>query len=397
MVLPSQARPVRKRTHMHSRRRKGRRRAAIAAVLVVAAVAAGSTVLLRDGDDGDAPQPLPAAAAIDRTPKPTQATPPKPRVEAAAPRSSASRTLAARTEAAGTNATRTESSRARVPAPAEPVPAREAVTLAAPAALAPGARARGLEQMEAGVALAESNRPVDARRQLTAALASGALAAPEAAFVRDVLDNLNQRLVFSPAVVTGDPFARWRVVAPSELLSGIVRDEGLDVDWRFILRINRVPSERTLRAGQRLKLITGPFHAVVDKSDFRLDLYLGSGAERVYVTSYPVGLGEFDSTPIGRFRVRRGSKLINPRWANPRTGELFEADDPANPIGEHWIGLEGLDEAVRDLVGYGIHGTIEPESIGTQSSMGCVRMRPEDVAVVYEVLMEGSSVIEIRE
>ena len=60
------------------------------------------------------------------------------------------------------------------------------------------------------------------------------------------------------------------------------------------------------------------------------------------------------------------------------------------------MGLQGVEEHNRDFSGYGIHGTIEPESIGRQSSMGCIRMRPEDVEVVYEVLVEGASTIEIR-
>ncbi|MHC4589868.1 MAG: L,D-transpeptidase [Planctomycetota bacterium] len=155
-------------------------------------------------------------------------------------------------------------------------------------------------------------------------------------------------------------------------------------------------SERSLRAGQRLKLVTGPFHAVVDKSDYRLDLYLGSGSGRVYVASFPVGLGEFDQTPVGRFRVRPHSKLINPQWTHPHTGQRYGSDDPANPIGERWIGLVGADEATRDMVGYGIHGTIEPESIGRSESMGCIRLLPDDVALLYEVLTEQASTVVIR-
>jgi lipoprotein-anchoring transpeptidase ErfK/SrfK len=113
------------------------------------------------------------------------------------------------------------------------------------------------------------------------------------------------------------------------------------------------------------------------------------------VTSLPVGLGEYDSTPVGRFRVEPGKRLINPAWTNPRTGEKYDAGDPKNPIGERWIGLEGIDEGNRDLDGYGIHGTIDPASIGHQRSMGCVRMLPDDVALVYEVLVDGCEV-EIR-
>ncbi|MEE8046600.1 MAG: L,D-transpeptidase, partial [Dehalococcoidia bacterium] len=57
---------------------------------------------------------------------------------------------------------------------------------------------------------------------------------------------------------------------------------------------------------------------------------------------------------------------------------------------------QGVEAHNRDFSGYGIHGTIDPDSIGRQSSMGCIRMRPEHVEIVYEVLVEEASTIEIR-
>ena len=260
----------------------------------------------------------------------------------------------------------------------------------------PEEQQRALQGLMIGLDLLASNKPVEARRALTTAIESAALDPARRDRARQELTRLNRRLVFSPEIVEGDPFVRPHLVGPKERLSGIVKDQSLAVDWRFIKRINRIINPRFVRPGQRLKLITGPFHAVVDKSDFRMDLYLGTGADRVFVATFPVGLGEFNSTPTGRFRVRRGSKLINPEWTNPRTGQKFGADDPLNPIGEYWIGLEGIDDATRQLVGYGIHGTIEPDSIGRDSSMGCIRMLPEDVAIVYEVLDDKLSTVEIR-
>jgi lipoprotein-anchoring transpeptidase ErfK/SrfK len=125
-------------------------------------------------------------------------------------------------------------------------------------------------------------------------------------------------------------------------------------------------------------------------------MYLGDGNEQVFVRSYRVGLGEYNSTPIGLFKVRQHSKLVNPTWVNPRTRAFYSADNPENPIGERWIGLKGIEERTADLDGLGIHGTIEPQTIGTQASMGCIRMHSEDVAQVYEMLSEGISTIEIK-
>ncbi len=257
-------------------------------------------------------------------------------------------------------------------------------------------RTRAQQRVESGLDLLARNKPLEARRALSRALLSGSLDEFESDRTREQLRALNERLVFSPEIVENDPYAQAYVVQPNEILSKIVKDQGLAVDWRFILRINGLTDARSVRAGQRLKLITGPFHAVIDKSEYQLDLYLGRAPNLVYVASYPVGLGEFNSTPTGLFQVRANSKLIDPGWTNPRTRRYYASKDPENPIGERWIGLQGLGEHNRDLSGYGIHGTIEPESIGRQSSMGCIRMLPGDVEIVYEVLVEGVSTIEIR-
>ena len=383
MALPSQSgQPARRRIHIDRRPRRARRTMLVAAVGVL--VVLGTVRLAMVDRDGDAGGPVvggavAAAGVLDRG-EPIQTPAPRPRETARRPARAA--------QAPGTGP------------PAAPIQIGETAQAAGQAepatvTVAPPTPAPIAEQVAAGLALAQGNRPVAARRVLTQVLRSGRLNPVDAEFVRETLRSLNRRLVLGPQIVADDPFVRVHVVGPGEQLGGIVRDRSLDVDWRFILRINNMPSPRHLRAGQQLKLITGPFHAVVDKSDFRMDLYLGSGDAAAYVTSLPVGLGVHDSTPLGLFRVRAGSKLENPSWANPRTGQRFDRDDPANPIGEYWIGLKGIDDATRDMIGYGIHGTIDPDSIGRQASMGCMRLLPDDVRLVFEMLTTASTV-EIR-
>ena len=250
--------------------------------------------------------------------------------------------------------------------------------------------------LETGLALLDKDQIIQARQALSASLRSGVLTESETAQARGLLEDLADRIVFSPFITTDDPYAIEYIVRSGDTLSGIVHKMGLQVDWRFIKRINQISLASSIRVGQNLKLITGPFHAVVDKATFRIDMYLGDGDEQVFVCSYRVGLGEFNSTPKGLFKVRRNSKLINPTWVNPRTREFFSADNESNPIGERWIGLRGIEERTKDLSGLGIHGTIDPQSIGTNSSMGCVRMHSNDVAEVYEMLLEGVSTVDIR-
>lgn len=256
-----------------------------------------------------------------------------------------------------------------------------------------------------------SKKLVEARSQLNKVLVDPRLSDAERGSLRKQLSDLNKDLVFSPQVFAGDTMSETYNVQKGDNLIRISRKLNTVTEAHFINRVNNLPDANTLRVGQALKIVRGPFHAVVSKSAYRMDVYagpavspgsigqnsLGGGAEPgwTYICSFPVGLGEKGVTPLGAFTVKDSSKLINPPWVNPRTGEKFDKDDPKNPIGERWIGLVGLDDKTRNYTGYGIHGTIDPGSIGQDLSMGCVRMQSADVEIVYEMLMPRISVVKI--
>jgi len=237
-----------------------------------------------------------------------------------------------------------------------------------------------------------------ARAALNEMLHDPSIRDEQAEEVRVRLAALNEDLVFSPRVTAGDPICELYEVQPGDRLSKIAQRRELATHWKLIQRVNKLSDPNKIRVGQKLKLVRGPFHAVVDKSAFRLDIYHGqpnAPESWLYIRSFSVGLGKDDGTPMGTFIVARDSKVENPAWVNPHnTAEQYAASDPANPIGEYWIGLEGKGDASA-YTGYGIHGTIEPDSIGEQRSLGCVRLLPDDVALVYELLEEGISVVKI--
>ena len=235
------------------------------------------------------------------------------------------------------------------------------------------------------------------RRVLNDALVNGHLNPSDADAAKRMLGEINQTLVFSPKVSSGDSFASSYTVKTGELMRTIA--ERFDVPWELIARLNNMPDPRKLRAGQNLKVVTGPFHAVVSKSRFTLDVYLGSPGEKgsLFVRSFGVGLGANDSTPTGSWIVETHKKIKNPTYFSPRGEGVIAADDPKNPLGERWIGLTGIDGQAVGKASYGIHGTIEPDSIGKQASMGCIRMRNEDVELVFDMLTEGKSVVVVRE
>ncbi len=237
---------------------------------------------------------------------------------------------------------------------------------------------------------------VQGRRMLNEALVSPRVGAA-AEQIRTRLAELNAMMVFGKTVVKGDPFATTHVIKSGDRLVFIARDHA--IDYRFLAHINGMSNPDQIRLGQSLKVINGPFHVEIDKSDYRLDVFLGEAgsSDRTYVRSFFIGLGELGSTPTGHFRVRPNSKLENPAWTNPRTGEHFKSNDPKNPIGKFWIGLEGTDEQTKLLDGYGIHGTIDQTSIGRQMSMGCVRLYDADIELLFGMLVPEKSTVVIRD
>lgn len=245
--------------------------------------------------------------------------------------------------------------------------------------------------------IAENNR-VEARTLLSRALRDTSLSDSEAEVIRSEISMLNEDLVFGPIVAPGDPLSEEYKIKSGDSLSRIAGRRELATHWKLIQRVNRISNPSRIRLGQRLKLVRGPFHAVVHKREHRMDIYHGSPDDPgswIYIRSFRVGLGEANGTPTGKFVVN-GTKLENPGWVNPRDSrERYDPNDPDNPIGEYWIGLDGIGEHASKT-GYGIHGTVEKESIGQNMSMGCVRLADDDIALVYELLGMHVSRVEIR-
>ena len=110
------------------------------------------------------------------------------------------------------------------------------------------------------------------------------------------------------------------------------------------------------------------------------------------VYTFPVGLGRFDwRTPVGAFKVR--GKTRDPAWVVPddiyqehleRDGEadhMIPGGDPDNPLGRFRIELT--------LPMYALHGTNVPWGVGMEVSHGCVRLYPEDIEQLFNLVRVG--------
>lgn len=195
-----------------------------------------------------------------------------------------------------------------------------------------------------------------------------------------VRPHIMERLEKQAAEIYANPSTHFNepyLVEHGDTLESIARQYKLP--WRYLGRLNRI-SPQQLQAGQQLKVLTGPFGAVVDLSDFEMTLH----SHGWFVRRYTIGIGADGGTPTGEFTVQ--DKLENPTWYSP-DGGVVEADDPSNLLGEYWLGL-------GDHIG--IHGTIDPASIGQAASRGCIHLADGDITEVFQLLGVGSPVV-IRE
>ncbi|HEY2588291.1 MAG TPA: L,D-transpeptidase family protein [Tepidisphaeraceae bacterium] len=218
----------------------------------------------------------------------------------------------------------------------------------------------------------------------------------DAEALKQQIEQINQTLIFSAKKFPDDPWGGSYQVAGGERLGSIANRNS--VTWDLLARINNV-TPRKLRQGQWIKIAKGPFYAVVTKHSFKMDLYLGApgGPGSMFVRTFMVGLGKDNSTPTGLWMCKAGDKIRNPRYYPSRGGDIIAPDDPKNPLGGYWIAIEGLDGQAVGKESYGIHGTIEPDSIGKMSSQGCIRLRSEDISWVFDLLVDGKSKVLVKD
>ncbi len=114
------------------------------------------------------------------------------------------------------------------------------------------------------------------------------------------------------------------------------------------------------------------------------------------VYTFPVSIGKMDwRTPIGVTKVI--AKHKNPVWVptasvraeHAAQGDKLPAVVPAGP--DNPLGLFALRLAAGDGT-YMIHGTNNPIAVGLAVTHGCIRMYPEDIQALFELVPVGTPV-----
>ncbi len=115
------------------------------------------------------------------------------------------------------------------------------------------------------------------------------------------------------------------------------------------------------RVSEEMAIDFEPLRLVISKAAHQLLLVSGD----VVLDRYPVALGENDTTPIGEFSIEK--KLVMPNR------DYYSATN--NPYGTRALALSDPT--------FAIHGTNQPEKIGTDVSNGCIRMTNQAIEALY--------------
>jgi len=128
-----------------------------------------------------------------------------------------------------------------------------------------------------------------------------------------------------------------------------------------------------------------PGTIVIRTAERRLYLLTGNGEP----LSYPVAVGKPGNKWIGERSI--DGKYIRPAWQAPpglrssAGSHVIPGGSPANPMGAAALTLSGGE--------YAIHGTNNPNSIGTFASNGCIRMHNSDIMDLYQRVRVGTRVV----
>jgi lipoprotein-anchoring transpeptidase ErfK/SrfK len=234
-------------------------------------------------------------------------------------------------------------------------------------------RAEGVEKfqalMQAVQVKLEEGHLAEALLALTALHDNPIVPPEQVQKVTRLLDQLAGTVVYSRQHLLEPPYR----VRPGETLEQIA--ETYQVPWQLLAKINGVHDP--LQPGQELKVVRGPFNALVNLDKFELTLMVGGR----YAGRFPIGIGRDYSHVEGSYVVH--DKVLNPTGFNARTSP--GAGDPNSQLpGTYWIDLGGR---------LGIHGTSNPQDLHRSGGQGSICLGQRDIEDVYGILSVGSRVI----
>ncbi len=246
--------------------------------------------------------------------------------------------------------------------PAVPAGAAAAIVPPAAASTAPSSAAFASAWADAHDKLA-AGRYAEALSGLSVWYDDPSLGLEESQRLEDLLGQLAGTVIYSQEDLLLPP----HVVAAGETLQTIAAPLG--VSWQLLAKINGVDDPSRLIPGERLKLVRGPFDAVVSVSRRRISMQLQGN----YAGSFPVVVGR-------QYLDRVGSSIpvvsINSLDPNALPGGPAAAK-PAIALGDGMT-IEAVDD---------------PGAVADAAPSSSLVVSPRDLAELIDILGPGSRIL----
>ncbi|MCA9264939.1 MAG: LysM peptidoglycan-binding domain-containing protein [Planctomycetales bacterium] len=219
-----------------------------------------------------------------------------------------------------------------------------------------------------------------ALQQLSPWYTASQLSANEREQLIPLLDQLAGTVIYSRESYLESPYQSQG----QETLASVAAMYQVPVE--FLARVNGLGLEDTLSPGQSLKVIRGPFRAALSRERRELILYLGD----YYAGRFSVGIGR--DLPFNADRLTVIEKSGARPYVDAQTGQQIAPNDPENPYGSAWIGLQAGPPVTA--INLGIHGY--GEAIDASDTRGCISVSQRDAEDLAAILSVGSTVTVTR-
>jgi len=189
------------------------------------------------------------------------------------------------------------------------------------------------------------------------------------------LDDLLSQLAGSVIYSQQDLLLPPHIVAPGDTLQSIAAQLG--VPWQLLAKINGVDDPERLIPGEHLKVLRGPFDAVVSVSRRRLSLQVGGN----YAGSFPVVIGR-------QIQERVGSSLA---VVDVRRGDA-PSSAPAAATQVSFVGSSGSRSIVLGD-GISIEPAEDPAAVADAAPAASLVVAARDLDEIIDILGPGSHVL----
>ena len=189
--------------------------------------------------------------------------------------------------------------------------------------------------------------------------------------LEDLLGQLAGTVIYSQKDLLLPP----HIVAPGDTLPAIAAP--LQVPWQLLAKINGVSDPSQLLQGEHLKLVRGPFDAVISVSRRRMSLQVGGN----YAGSFPVVLGRQIANRVGQsvavIDIRRPGGGAEPAGIAAQVAYAPSAGPKSIILGE----------------GLAIEGAEDPSLVSDSASASSVIVSLRDLDDIADILGPGSQVL----